>query len=271
MAAPAPWPLDVVGSPEKPALCLLHGFMGTGEEWRDVAAALADDFFCLLPDMPGHGKHRSLPAERLTFDWLARGVLATLAAHGLTRVFLVGYSLGGRVALYTAAMWPYHVRGLVLESASPGLVRADERRARAQLDDERAARIRRDGLAAFVRTWYTAPLFRGVAANAALLARVLERRQAQDAEAMARVIADLSPGRMPPLWGALPFLRPPLAFISGALDEKYTAIGEQVCQYVPHAAHTVVPGASHTVHLEAPHTFITALRDHLTAWVAEGR
>nr|WP_290667846.1 2-succinyl-6-hydroxy-2,4-cyclohexadiene-1-carboxylate synthase [Ardenticatena sp.] len=265
-----PWPVERVGSPENPALCFLHGFMGTGEEWRTCANALADDFFCLLPDIPGHGRHRSLPAKRLTFDWLARGLLATLIAHGQMRVFFVGYSLGGRLALYIATMWPYHVRGLVLESASPGLARADERRARARLDDERAARIRRDGLAAFVRTWYTAPLFRGLAANAPLLARVMARRQAQDAEAMARVIADLSPGRMPPLWGALPFLRMPLVFISGALDEKYTAIGEEVCARAPHAVHISVPGASHTVHLEAPQVFIATLREHLAAWVADG-
>lgn len=260
------WPLHTLGSPDNPPLCFLHGFMGSGDEWREIAAAFADDFFCLMPDLPGHGANRPLPAERLTFDLLARGLLATLSAHGLTRVWLVGYSLGGRLALYTAAMWPYHVRGLVLESASPGVERPDERRARANLDDERAARIRRDGLGAFVQAWYTAPIFRGLAANAALLAQVQQRRRSQDPDAMARVIAELSPGRMPPLWGALPFLRMPLAFISGALDEKYTALGERVCTLAPNAVHTAVPHASHTVHLEAPQAFIAAVRTHLARW-----
>ena len=96
-------------------LVLLHGFTQTRQSWRRTVAALGGRYRALAPALPGHG----LAAERrpASFDACAAYVRA-LAGDRFT---LAGYSMGGRIALYTALALPADVERLVLVGASPGL------------------------------------------------------------------------------------------------------------------------------------------------------
>jgi pimeloyl-ACP methyl ester carboxylesterase len=64
----------------------------------------------VAPDLPGHGG-RELP-QRLSIEECARDVLAFLERERIERPFLLGYSLGGYVALYIARHAPGRVRGV---------------------------------------------------------------------------------------------------------------------------------------------------------------
>ena len=98
------------------SVIILHGFTGDGSTMR----ALADlaDPAAIVPDLVGHGAgpHSTDPAD-YTVDAMADAVLA-LAGD---RCDLVGYSMGGRVALTAACRHPERVRSLTLIGASAGL------------------------------------------------------------------------------------------------------------------------------------------------------
>ena len=247
-----------------PVLVCLHGFLGRGRDWEALAAALSGRFRCLTPDLPGHGRTPLLPGPQSYAAWTG-WLAAWLNARGLDRVALVGYSLGGRLALAFAAAFPQRVRALALVSAHPGLTEPAARRARLAEDRARAEVIRTRGLAAFLETWYRLPLF-GIADEARRQV-LIARRSQQRSEAMAQVIAEMSPGRQPPLWDALARLPMPVAYIAGAADVKYAALAETIAARAPRVRRLLVPQAAHMVHLDAPQALAAVLLDCLPAAV----
>ncbi len=240
-----------------PPLLLLHGFTGSADEWAGLIPRLTGLREVIAPDLIGHGRS-SAPADpaRYTMEQCVVDLLALLDSLGHERVELLGYSMGGRVALQLAAAAPGRVRSLILESASPGIEDEAERAARAASDDALAARIERDGLEWFVDHWAALPLFASQAAlPAAERAALRERRLRGTALGYANSLRGMGAGRQSSLWDRLPELTMPALLISGELDVKYVAIGERAAALLPAARHAIVRGAGHTVHLEQPEAF----------------
>ncbi len=252
------WPYQTVGVPHNPPLLFLHGFLGSGEDWRPIAEQLAADFYCLLPDLPGHGRFAPplLPATPLTFSGLADELIRWLDQMQLAKVHLVGYSMGGRLGLFTAVHHPHRFASLVLEGASPGLNSEQARQERARLDDERAADLLASGIETFVTQWYEMALFRTLKKQPDLLTRTLEKRKQNNGRWMAKIISDLSPGRQLPLWDKLAHLHLPVLLLAGELDPTYSQLIQQMQPLMPQAAAKTVPHSGHNVHLENPQQFI---------------
>ena len=257
------WPYITWGRPTNPSIVFLHGFLGAGSDWGEIAAPLAEDFFCVCPDLPGHGANitRDLDAQ-LSIPQLALELRALCATLSLNAPIVVGYSLGGRVALAAAVQHPEIMQALMLESTSAGLDTEAERQARAATDDARAAVLLADGIAAFMRTWYAAPLFESLQMRPQLLAKLQAARMCNDARWMSKVVSELSPGRAASVWAELPSVRLRTVLLAGALDVRYTEYAQRMCAAMPNAVCTVVADAGHNVHLEQPIAYIQALRDY---------
>jgi len=98
-------------------LILLHGGLGSGEMFGPVLPALAERHQVIAVDLQGHG--RTADIDRPIDVRLMADDIAALIDHlGLDRPDLVGYSLGGVVALHTAAKYPSKVGRLVVVSAN---------------------------------------------------------------------------------------------------------------------------------------------------------
>ena len=257
------WPFITWGRPNKPPIIFLHGFLGAGSDWGEIAAPLAEDYFCVCPDLPGHGANitRDFDAQ-LSIPQLALELRALCAALSLSAPIVVGYSLGGRVALAAAVQHPEIMQALMLESTSAGLDTEAERQARAATDDARAAVLLADGIAAFMRTWYAAPLFESLQMRPQLLAKLQAARTCNDARWMSKVVSELSPGRAASVWAELPSVRLRTLLLAGALDVRYTESAQRMAAAMPNAICTVVADAGHNVHLEQPTAYIQALRDY---------
>ena len=96
---------------------ILHGLMGSCENWRHVRAALADCRRVICLDLPNHG-HSSHTAF---FDLRSMGddVIETLDALGVGQAVVIGHSLGGKVAMQLASDHTDRVGGLVVVDISP--------------------------------------------------------------------------------------------------------------------------------------------------------
>jgi 2-succinyl-6-hydroxy-2,4-cyclohexadiene-1-carboxylate synthase len=247
---------NVAGS--GPPLKLVHGFTGSCASWgAPVLEGLAAAGLAPVPlDLPGHG-HRSGETDPARFQ-LAAALACIDEAGGAGP--LVGYSMGGRIALHYAVRYPERVTHLVLESASPGLASAEDREERRSADEALARRLEHDGIEAFVDRWERLPIFESQAALPdAERTRVRALRLANDASSLAASLRGLGTGALPSLWNRLPKLHVPTLLVVGALDEKFVAIAERMADALPRAALVVVPGAGHAVHLERPDAWLSAV------------
>src|SRR5579884_445528 len=228
-----------------PTLLLLHGFTHTGSSWEPVVAALGERYRALAPDLRGHGA--AADAEPVSLE----AVLGDLEGHaGSPPVTLVGYSMGGRIALHAALAWPQRPDRLVLIGASPGIADRAEREARRRDDEHLADQIEGMAIEEFARRWARTPVLAGLPAQT--LARAHADRLLNSPAGLARALRGLGTGALPSLWERLSDLRMPVSLIVGERDEKFTAVAEQMAVAIPGAEVRVVPGAGHAVHLEAP-------------------
>lgn len=260
----ADWPFQTFGSLSRPVLIFLHGFLGSKESWEGVARLLADDFYCILPDLPGHGENRNPLGRWPSLQKWAADLAVFLEKWGWEAVHLVGYSLGGRLALRFALDFPGRVRSLTLESASPGLEAAAERWARRKLDRERGRELRIGDFGKFLQAWYRQAIFGGLREDQRQhLIQAARRGGEGRRRELALIIESLSPGREPPLWDSLPRLHLPVLLIGGGEDIAYRAILSRALEVIPRAHLHLVPGAGHNVHAFFPQEVASILRAFL--------
>jgi 2-succinyl-6-hydroxy-2,4-cyclohexadiene-1-carboxylate synthase len=239
--------------PAEPVV-LVHGFTQTLAAWGPVAQRLRSRRRVVRIDLPGHGGSGGVRAGFAE----AAGLLGTCGGPGA----YVGYSLGGRLCLRLALDRPDLVRALVLLGASPGIADPGARAARRAADDALAARIGRDGVAAFLDRWLAGPLFATLPPELAGRAD----RLANTADGLAWALRRLGPGAQAPLWDRLAGLRRPTLLVAGALDAKFAALaGEMAAAVGPAARVALVPGAGHAAHLERPAAVAALVEEFLAA------
>ena len=247
------------GSDQHPTVLFLHGFMGSANDWTDVMAGLGQDYHSLAVDLPGHGSSTGLSEETYTMDGASQALVDLLDERGVERCAVVGYSMGGRLALYFALHFPERCRKLVLESASPGLKTGQEREARCVLDEERAVRLETGDFETFLHAWHRQPLFASLAGHDGLVRQMIDRRRINDPRELARSLRGMGTGRQPSLWERLSELRVSTCAVAGALDRKYVGIAGRMARGSRYVHAAVVEEAGHNVHAEQPRRFVTLL------------
>ena len=245
-------------------LLLLHGFTGRGTAWGAHATAFARRFRVITVDLPGHGRSRSADPARMGVERTADDLAAILRQAEAAPADVLGYSLGARIALRLAVAHPDVVRRLVLESPSAGLPTVRERAARSRADEDLAARIERDGIAAFVALWERQPVFASHAAlPPARAARLRSMRLANRPAGLAASLRGAGQGSMEPLFDRLAAVQARTLVIAGALDDRGRPRAERVARGIPGARLEIVDGAGHTPHEEQPAAFRRLALDFL--------
>lgn len=98
-------------------LVILHGLLGSGDNWQGLAKIWAQDFDILVPDLRNHG--RSPHSEEASFSAMAADVFELIEAAGLSQVTVLGHSLGGKVAMQLAMDFPERVKSLIVVDIAP--------------------------------------------------------------------------------------------------------------------------------------------------------
>jgi 2-succinyl-6-hydroxy-2,4-cyclohexadiene-1-carboxylate synthase len=237
-----------------PRLVLVHGFTQTGRCWGPEAAALAVDHEVIRVDAPGHGGSAGILAGLRTGGRL-------IADQGGEATYL-GYSMGARFCLHLALSNPELVRGLVLLGGTAGIEDAGERAARRQQDLRTAARIRDEGLAAFLDSWLDQPLFAGLPVARAFR----EERLRNTVDGLVSSLEQAGTGAQDPSWDRLSHLTMPVLVLAGERDEKFAGLAARMAASIgENATLGLVPGAGHAAHLEQPQAFLAILQPWLAA------
>ncbi len=229
----------------------LHGFTGQGADFEPLRACLPPETSLTAPDLPGHGSRRHLRALDQYSLPAHLGLISEAAST--PQVTLLGYSMGGRLALHWAIAHPERVHRLILVGASPGLATPEERDERRLGDATLAEFIRTRGLEAFFKYWHNQTFFQPMLRlPAEQLGPILERRLANDPEGLALSLENVGTGTLPSLWHRLKEIRFPVDLVSGEHDVKFTRLAHEMGAHLPKARHSLIEGAGHAVHLEKP-------------------
>lgn len=245
------------------AVVYLHGFMGDSGDWKEMADGLSDRLRVVAVDLPGHGLSLSLPNDCYSIEGGATRVVELMDDIGIEQFALVGYSMGGRMALHLAATYPARVTRLVLESATAGLKDEAARHDRIASDELKAKELEQLPLERFVESWYRQPLFASLADRPELLRQLMAKRGQNEPNELAKSLRRSGTGTMATLWDALKTIEIPTLCLAGELDPKYAALARQMAVAMPNCRAEIIPDAGHIVHLEQLETYIARLRAFL--------
>lgn len=243
---------EFYGEKNKPVILFIHGFMGRGEDWLDVINSLQHEFNCLIIDLPFHGKTTIKEGRsKLTFGRVGKALISLLEVLEVKKCHMVGYSLGGRIALYLALRYPDFFHKVVLESASPGLKSEKEIEERIKQDAQRAQSLKNEKLPDFVQEWYKQPIFANLEKHQKFQ-ELIDSRMKNEPALLLESLNILGTAQQPSLWEELPQLSVPVLLIVGELDNKFKNIAGEMVLKNPNFHPKVIEACSHNVHFQNP-------------------
>jgi 2-succinyl-6-hydroxy-2,4-cyclohexadiene-1-carboxylate synthase len=254
------------GNQQNSHLLLLHGFMGCAADWDTVAQALSADFYCIAPDLPGHGGSQIDSEKHSSFENYADSVIELMDSLDCKPLSAIGYSMGGRLLLSLALRHPNRFKKLILESASPGIADRDKRRQRQHSDAALAIRLKETTFSSFLNNWYSQPLF-GAIDSAQGYTSMRQRRLQNSADSLATALSHAGTGQQSPLWDQLPELQPSTLLIYGEHDSKYKEVTAQMLARNDQFETLSLPNCSHAAHVESPIEFIEICKSFLVTGV----
>ena len=252
------------GNSDKPLILFLHGFMGNIHEFDEVVSLLNDDFNCLNIDLPGHGKTHVLGEDDCyTMANTADALIDLLDEFKVKQCFLIGYSMGGRLALYLTIHFPNFFHKVILESASPGLSTEKEKLERVKRDGQIAKKLARsiekDDFRRFLDNWYNQPIF-GNIKNHPRFEQMIENRLQNNPLELVKSLRLMGTGVQPSLWKDLKYNQNPLLLLVGENDKKFIDINRKITEVNELCDLKIIHNAAHNIHLENTAVFVENIR-----------
>jgi 2-succinyl-6-hydroxy-2,4-cyclohexadiene-1-carboxylate synthase len=228
-------------------LFCIHGNLQTPSVWEPFEG-----------EFQVRGRAFSLECENLYDEWNNEFCDKVENECSDEKPFLLGYSLGGRLALHACLARSDLWSGVIIVSADPGLSSSGEKRLQLQKDQQWAERFRSERLEDLLEEWDILPVFCGIPNSAS------RNLSEFNPEKISGLFDVFSKGHQRDLLPELRKLKtPPLLFISGQRDEKYTQIGKGLSKACPLVEHKIIPEAGHRVPWEKPELFVEMVREFM--------
>ncbi|WP_042460798.1 2-succinyl-6-hydroxy-2,4-cyclohexadiene-1-carboxylate synthase [Neobacillus dielmonensis] len=245
---------------------LLHGFTGDSSTWAPFSNRWGGDRQLIIPDIIGHGQTEAPNDLHLyNIESAAYQLNCLLDQLGISKTDMLGYSMGGRLALTFSILYPNKIGKLVLESTSPGLKTEDEREARRKNDAELAKKIREKGLEEFVNHWEKIPLFHSMEQLPdETRLKIRQQRLGNSVEGLTNSLIGMGTGSQPSWWNHLQELTSEVLLVTGEKDEKFCRIAKQMLPHLKNGKWITVENAGHAIHVEEPEFFGTIISDFLS-------
>ena len=226
----------------------LHGSLQTALVWKPIGNAIESEFGSVQVEAVNLYEN-----EYESFgDWREQFYEKVEEQTKGEPSLLLGYSMGGRLAMDALVNNPAMWSGVIAVGADPGLISDDARSKQLQKDLEWARRFRSEDIQELLVEWDELPVFCG-RSNCA--SREISELDSEKISRFFDVFSKARQGNM------LPMLRklktPPLLYISGCDDIKYTKIGQDLAALCMQVRHQIIPNAGHRVPWESQDAFIS--------------
>ena len=237
----------------------IHGFLGSGQDWRETTAGLASDDTCYTLDLPSHGDAGELSSSLTSFEEVIIAIGTALKKECTYPLHGIGYSLGGRILLGLTHRYPELFSRLTLVSTFPGFQDDNARDARWESDLRCSELLRTLDTETFLVRWYEQETFHSARWNDQTRGKVRASRASISLPRLASFFEVTSAAKMPNYWPLLTALSIPTTFVAGERDLKYVRIGEELATSNPNIRLEVIPDCGHAIPLEAPAMLAKAL------------
>lgn len=219
----------------------LHGFLGLKTDWD-----------CLeIPCMQAVDLYQ-FQWEGL---WQCARQLNNQFQYEKEKPILMGYSLGGRLALHALIEWPDLWHAGVIISAHPGLISKGEKEERVHSDRQWAKRFLEEEWDNVIRAWDNRP----VLASSSFTFKRGEKNY--DKKILAQILMAGSLGRQENLRGFIANLSLPLLWVVGENDSNYVQLSQSIALNSPQSKIECLPQAGHRLPWEQPRLFKNLILD----------
>ena len=239
---------------DKPVIVFLHGLLGSSKDWNSVIYELGDHP-TLSIDLPGHGfsTQERCADFRDCCDQISDTILTQIPSH--RPIVLVGYSLGGRIAMVGVAKEYFpnlNIVQLVIEGGNFGLQKPIERETRLASDGVWAERFNTEPIEQVLNDWYQQPVFSSL--NNEQRQKMIAKRSANLGDAIASMLLSTSLAKQDYLLDALKASGVNIHYICGEKDNKFSQLAKQ-----SGLSFSQIAGAGHNVHVEQPIAFANTI------------
>ncbi len=226
----------------------LHGAAGMAADWRGFAKNLA---------VAGIGTRavdlwRFLECQAMPLTAFGQALNADAGGQVFRGNFraLLGYSMGGRLALHALLENDHPWQAAVIVAAHPGLENESDRADRRASDAGWATKALAGNWQEFLTDWNAQPVLGSVMRDTSASGSLVMRRRE-----IARSFVDWSLGAQEPLWERLGEITIPVLWVVGEKDEKFLSLAQRAVSLMPNARLAIAPGAGHRVPWEAEDWF----------------
>ena len=247
-----------IGDPRRPAILMLHGLFGDNTDWDFLIDFLKNNFYIIAVDLPGHGSSsiQTHTTFKEAIDNLHQEL--NLSKH---QPSIIGYSMGGRIAMGLKCQYPGSYHHLIIESAHFGLVSEQEKLNR--LENDLKLLNNYTELNTFFKYWYGQKIF-GELSKHQKYPQVLIKRLNNNIENLKIAINNFSLGKQNFFAEQLNMFNQDICYIVGGNDQKYAAYGNGLANKFNHLQLKIISDASHMAHFEGPSIFAEIVNQFLS-------
>ena len=237
--------------------------MGSSSDWQKICKNLSSDFYCLAIDLPGHGKSEIDECKNsFKIENAARYISEFLQNNNLEFCHLLGYSMGGRLAIYLAINYPNFFNKIIIESAQPGISDSIEKLNRKNHDYKLSQKLETVNLSEFLKFWYNQPIFETLKQHKSF-ANLLNSRLNNDPRKLSKSLMEMGAGTQPSLWNELYRIKNPCLLIAGEFDIKYQKLFSKIHKEIFLSKFIILKNCGHNTHFENPDEFIKVVKKFL--------
>jgi 2-succinyl-6-hydroxy-2,4-cyclohexadiene-1-carboxylate synthase len=230
-------------------LIFFHGFLGNKADWSYVIKYLCRKFYCISIDLPGHGK--SFIDNELNFDSFAKVLLRFLESKNISKLALIGYSMGGRIAHFIHSNYLKNLICICIGSHL-GLTNVSEIKIKETWNTKILSYFKDHSIEDFLTIWYSQKLFDQFK-KSKIYPEILKERMKNNIELLKKAFCNFSL-----LTQKILYPDSNIHFIVGQNDHKYLKYYQSLkCTY------HIVKNASHVIHLEAPQSLGIKIKEIL--------
>jgi esterase len=247
------------GDEEHPPIVLLHGLLGSARNWQSAGGMLTPAFRVFVPDLRNHGEspHNAV----MDYPSMASDLLAWMDNQSLSRIHLVGHSMGGKVAMYLACRYPERVASLTVVDISP-------RQYPPRWEKEFAV-MQRMPVAQFTKRQEAEAWLEEDISDWAFRKFLVSNLERDPAGGFQWVVnLDILQAALPNLFQQIPEdgwrFDGPVLFLRGSRSRFIEESDESMIRrFFPFATLRTIDDAGHNVHFDQPADFVEALYEHI--------